>query len=440
MAEPGIAPDSVARCIIVVGTRPEAIKVVPVILELQRSPYIEPLVVSTGQHRELVASVLGLAGIEPDVTLDAGREGQTLNSITHAVIEGFEELLYDLRGGAPERRTRPRLTSPFSKGRPQFPGFTMVHGDTTSALAAGLASAYARLPVFHLEAGLRTGNLLSPFPEELNRRLLSHLSSFHLAPTLANKESLIREGIKGDTIFVTGNTGIDALQWAAALDEPWPDPRLEGIDDGRIVIAVTAHRRENWGDGLRGIAEGIARICRARPDVTVVLPLHPNPRVRAELTAVLDAIPNVILTDPLDYVAFARLLKVATLAITDSGGIQEEGPSIGTPVLVCRETTERPEGVEAGTLRLVGTDPDVIEQEALALLDNPLEYARMRAAENPFGDGHAAERIVGAFEHLIFGGPPPRPFGSDFSRLSVIEMAGYETFDEEDDSVEGAEE
>lgn len=419
---------------VVAGTRPEAIKLVPLILALKASPHIEPLVVSTGQHRALVESVLGLAGITPDVTLDAGHQGQTLNSITYGVIEGFEALLNDLRGGAPERRTRPRLTSPYSKGTPTFPGFTVVHGDTTSALAAGLASAYARLPVFHLEAGLRTGNLLSPFPEELNRRLLSAMASFHLAPTLANKEALIREGIKADTIFVTGNTGIDALQWAASLDEPWEDSRLEGIDDGRTVIVVTAHRRENWGDGLRGVAEGVARICRARPDVTAVLPLHPNPRVRADILPILEGIPNVLLTEPLDYVNFARLLKVATIAITDSGGIQEEGPSIGTPVLVCRDVTERPEGVEAGTLRLVGTDPDVIEREALRLLDDPVEYEHMRAAVNPFGDGRASERIVAAFEHLIFGGPAPLPFGSDFSRKAVMEFAGFETYEDDEEA------
>lgn len=420
------------RCLIVIGTRPEAIKVLPVILALRKSTTIEPFVVTTGQHEGLVEGVLDLAGITPDANLGVGRPGQTLNGVTHRVIEAFKDLLEDLRGGGPERRTQPRLISPYSTGTPKFPGFTLVHGDTTSAMAAGLASANARLPVFHLEAGLRSGNHLEPFPEEINRRVLTTLSSFHIAPTLENKESLIREGIPSEIIFVTGNTGIDALQWAASLQAPWPDPRLEAIDDGRTVIVVTAHRRENWGEGLQGVAEGVARLCRARPDLTVVLPLHPNPRVQADVRPTLEGLPNVILTEPLDYITFARVLKAATLAITDSGGIQEEGPSVGTPVLVCRDVTERPEGVQAGTLRLVGTDPDVIEREALRLLDDPVAYAEMVDAQNPFGDGRAADRIVAAFEHLALGGPAPEQFGPSFSRDQVIEFAGYETYDEDD--------
>jgi len=417
------------RALIVIGTRPEAIKLVPVVLALKASKGILPFVVTTGQHEHLVAPILRLAGIEADASFDIGGPGMSINEIARSVMANVETLLDDLRAG-PERRTRPRLTSPFASGEARFPGFALVHGDTTSALAAGLAATYARLPVFHLEAGLRTGDRNSPFPEELNRTLLSCIASFHLSPTHSNKETLIREGITPGTVMVTGNTGIDALQWAASLGVPWSDPRLAALEDGRQIIVVTAHRRENWGQGLIGIAEGVFRIAAARPDVTIVVPMHPNPIVRTPIEAKLSDLGNVLLTDAIDYVEFARLLKMATIAITDSGGIQEEGPSVGTPVLVTRNTTERPEGVLAGTLRIVGTDPHLIASEALALLDNSVAYQEMQHASNPFGDGHAAERIVQAFEHLAFGAPPPMEFGSGFSREAVLADAGYERFDE----------
>lgn len=417
------------RCLIVIGTRPEAIKLVPVVLALKASAGIIPFVVTTGQHEHLVDPILRLAGITPDASFDIGRPGMTINEIARSVMANVETLLDELRSG-PERRTRPRLTSPFAKGEARFPGFALVHGDTTSALAAGLAASYARLPVFHLEAGLRTGDRNSPFPEELNRTLLASIASFHLSPTHSNKETLIREGVTPSTVMVTGNTGIDALQWAASLEVPWSDPRLAALEDGRQIIVVTAHRRENWGQGIDGIAEGVGRVATARPDVTIVVPMHPNPIVRAPIEAALSGHDNVLLTDAIDYVEFARLLKMATLAITDSGGIQEEGPSVGTPVLVTRNTTERPEGVLAGTLKLVGTDPTLIASEALALLDGSPEYQQMKQATNPFGDGHAAERIVQAFEHLAYGTPPPMQFGPGFSRESVLIDAGYERFNE----------
>jgi len=413
------------RCLIVIGTRPEAIKLVPILLALRKSELIEPYVVTTGQHRDLVDPVLALAGITPNADLAIGRPGQTINDVCVATIQGIDALLADFRGGSTERRSRPRMGLHSAGGARQFPGFVVVHGDTSSAFAAGLASIQARLPVVHLEAGLRTGNRNSPFPEELNRTLLSCIASLHLSPTSKNRDALVREGVNPDTVFVTGNTGIDALKWAASLELPWPDPRLEGLDDGREVVVVTAHRRESWGVGLQGIAEGVRRIAVARPDVTFVLPLHPNPRVRAYVQPPLEHLSNVVLSDALDYVTFARLLKLAKLAITDSGGIQEEGPSVGTPVLVCRDTTERAEGVVAGTLRMVGTDPEVIAAEALELLNNPVAYAHMQGIANPFGDGFASERIVQAFEHLIFDGPPPQQFGPPFSRESVLTDAGY---------------
>lgn len=420
----GLAQQKV-RCLIVIGTRPEAIKLVPILLALRKSELIEPYVVTTGQHRDLVDPVLALAGVTPNADLAIGKPGQTINEVCVATIQGIDALLGDFRGGQAERRSRPRMGTESNRTDRQFPGFVVVHGDTSSAFAAGLASIQARLPVVHLEAGLRTGNRNSPFPEELNRTLLSDIASLHLSPTTKNRDALVREGVNPDTVFVTGNTGIDALKWAASLDLPWPDSRLEGLEDGRELVVVTAHRRESWGAGLQGIAEGVRRIAVARPDTTIVLPLHPNPRVRAYVQPPLESLPNVVLSDALDYVTFARLLKLAKLAITDSGGIQEEGPSVGTPVLVCRDTTERAEGVAAGTLRMVGTNPDVIAAEALELLNNPAAYAKMQGALNPFGDGFASERIVQAFEHLIFNGPPPQQFGAPFNRDSVLSDAGY---------------
>ncbi|MDP2012605.1 MAG: UDP-N-acetylglucosamine 2-epimerase (non-hydrolyzing) [Actinomycetota bacterium] len=413
------------RCLIVIGTRPEAIKLVPILIALRKSKLIEPYVVTTGQHRDLVDPVLALAGVTPHADLAIGMPGQTINDVCVATIKGIDDLLGDFRGGRAERRSRPRMGLASEAGERQFPGFVVVHGDTSSAVAAGLASIQARLPVVHLEAGLRTGNRNSPFPEELNRTLLSCIASLHLSPTSKNRDALVREGVNPDTVFVTGNTGIDALKWAASLDLPWPDARLEGLEDGRGLVLVTAHRRESWGAGLQGIAEGVRRIAVARPDITIVLPLHPNPRVRAYVQPPLENLPNVVLSDALDYVTFARLLKLAKLAITDSGGIQEEGPSVGTPVLVCRDTTERAEGVVAGTLRMVGTNPDVIAAEALELLNNPVAYAKMQGAQNPFGDGFASERIVQAFEHLIFNAPAPQQFGPPFNRDSVLADAGY---------------
>jgi UDP-N-acetylglucosamine 2-epimerase (non-hydrolysing) len=283
---------------------------------------------------------------------------------------------------------------------------TLVHGDTTSALAAALASFHLRIPVIHVEAGLRTGgyNFL-PFPEELNRQLITCIVSFHLAPTAKNQENLVRESVPADQIFVTGNTGIDALRWAALLDVPIGDPALaEMLDRGEEFVVVTAHRRENWGGGLAGIAEGVARVARTHENVRFVVSVHPNPAVRSELGPPLEGLANVLLTPPLPYAEFARRLGHCKFAVTDSGGIQEEAPSLGKPVLVTRNSTERTEGVEAGTLRLVGTDPERIAAFATELLDDPGSYARMASAENPYGNGRAAERIVAALEHLPRGG------------------------------------
>jgi UDP-N-acetylglucosamine 2-epimerase (non-hydrolysing) len=409
---------------VVIGTRPEAIKLFPVVQALQRS-LLRPIVVNSGQHADMVTPVLDLAGIKADVDLAVARPGQTINSVLHEVILGLDNLLTDLRGG-PERRARPRLFGAAGSDSP-YPAAMIVHGDTTTALGAALTAAGVMIPVLHVEAGLRTGQNNSPFPEEFNRQLIARIASFHFAPIVANEQNLVREGIDARRIFVTGNTGLDALAWAAAQRAPWTDRRLAAIEDHPgPVIVVTAHRRENWGGGITGIAEGIARIATARPDSLTVFPMHPNPRLREMITPVLAEVPNVLLVEPMEYAEFARLLACATMAITDSGGVQEEAPSLGTPVLVTREASERMEGLEAGTLKLVGTDPTRISATALTLLDDSEEYERMSKSVNPFGDGHASERIAAALEHLIFGTAAPRPFGPGFDRFAVLESAGYD--------------
>lgn len=399
---------------------------VPVILALRESQLLEPYVVNTGQHADLVVPILDAAGITADVDLRISRPGATINSLVSDCIRAFDDMLMLLRGG-PERRARPRLFGAAEHPGSPYPALTLVHGDTSSAMAVALASIGCKLPVVHVEAGLRTRDILSPFPEELNRQLISRITSFHLAPTPANFANLVREGVDAGRVFITGNTGIDAFHWAASLESPWPDPRLEVLDDPAVsLVVVTAHRRENWGAPLDRIVEAVRRVAIRRPKVLVVWPVHPNPLVRNAVESRLSDIPNVVLTEPIDYIPFARLLKRADLAISDSGGIQEEAPSVGTPVLVAREESERPEGVEAGTLVLVGSDTDKIETLALPLLDDPQMRHRMTDVTNPFGDGHAAQRIRAALEHLVFDTPAPTSYGGAFSREKVLEAAGYE--------------
>ncbi|HUM86706.1 MAG TPA: UDP-N-acetylglucosamine 2-epimerase (non-hydrolyzing) [Actinomycetota bacterium] len=408
------------------GTRPEAIKMLPVVQALRASELLCPFVVNTGQHADLVLPILRAAGIEPDVDLQIGREKNTINGLVRDCVGAFDELLTELRGG-PERRNRPRLFGAAEHPGSAYPALTLVHGDTTSAMAAAMASIGCKLPVVHVEAGLRTRDILSPFPEELNRQLISRMAAFHLAPTPANQANLIREGVDAQRVFVTGNTGIDALHWAAGLHAAWPDDRLRVLDDPDVpVVVVTAHRRENLGQPIRRIATAVQQIAQERPDVVIVWPVHPNPQVRKDVFAVLGMTPNVILTQPIDYIPFARLLQRATLAISDSGGVQEEAPSVGTPVLVAREESERPEGVEAGSLILVGSDVDRIRNIALTLLDDPAARQAMTAVVNPFGDGHAADRVRAALEHLVFDTAAPERFGAAFSRARVLEASGYD--------------
>jgi UDP-N-acetylglucosamine 2-epimerase (non-hydrolysing) len=419
------AGESKRHLLVVVGTRPEAIKLVPLILALERSGWYEPVVLSTGQHEQMVGEIFGLAEIEVDAHLWVGGGRARLNERVATLMRRIDDYVCgryaDLKG---------ELASRELVAAGGYPLATLVHGDTSSAFAAALASFHLRIPVVHVEAGLRTGGLnLTPFPEELNRQLITCIAAVHLAPTAKNEENLVRENVSADQVFVTGNTGIDALHWAAGLDVPIADPAVaELVESDHRIVLVTAHRRENWGGGLAGIAEGIARVAASHPDVRFVLPMHPNPAVRAELRPPLEPLANVLLVEPLRYTSMAKLLARCELVITDSGGLQEEAPSLGKPVLVARESTERTEGVEAGTLRLVGTDPARIAHETERLLDDADAHAAMADAENPYGDGRAAERMVAMFMHLHGHGPPPVPFGPGYTRSAILAASGYDAW------------
>lgn len=375
------------KVLVVYGTRPEAIKLATVIRALQDSPYLEPIVVVTGQHRSMLDQVNFLFGITPKHDLDLIRDRPNLNGITSGVLAGLVPIF--------ER---------------EQPDLVVVQGDTTTVFAAALAASYARIPVAHVEAGLRTGQRYNPFPEEINRRLTSALSSLHLAPTPTSRANLLTEGVDPVDIHVTGNTVIDALLDVAGRALPPTNPSLADLETAERLVLVTSHRRENWGAPMDRIARAIARLARAHPRALFVLPAHLNPIVREALLPPLSGLHNVRVTDPLDYVDMVYTMAAAHLVITDSGGIQEEAPSLGKPVLVLRDTTERPEAVTAGTVRLIGTDENRIVEEASRLLDDPTEYEAMARAVNPYGDGLAAGRVVGAIENFFGEGPRPQEF------------------------------
>lgn len=406
---------------VVVGTRPEAIKLVPVITSLRDSEKFQPVVVSTGQHHHMVEEIFEQAGIGTHVHLWAGTERAGLTERVTTVMRRFNDFILEWFGPHPGEG---ELSRKILEGN--YPAAVIVHGDTSSAMSAALASFHLQIPVLHVEAGLRTGgSIMSPFPEELNRQVITCIAAMNFAPTFENLENLVRENVEVGQIFVTGNTGIDALRWASTLDAPYADPKVQELheSDARVVL-VTAHRRENWGDGLAGIANGIRKLAHRFPDVQFVVPLHPNPRVQHDLGEPLVMFDNVLLTKPLEYTSFARLIGRCDLVITDSGGIQEEAPSLNKPVLVARESTERGEGIDAGTLILVGTDPETIETEAARLLEDPAAYMKVAESPNPYGDGFAAERITQALEFMLTGNNPPVPFGHGFSRREVSDATG----------------
>jgi len=415
-----VATEVRSNVLVLIGTRPEAIKMFPVVHAFGASAYYKPVVVTTGQHKDLVAPILDLAEVEPDIDLDVGQPGLTLNDLVASVVSRLDRFCrerFDATGEA--------VATPEQIRDGGFPVAALVHGDTSSAVAAAVAAFNLRIPVVHVEAGLRTHSTLTPFPEELNRQVITRIAAFHLAPTSINRQNLEREGVRDEQIFVTGNTGIDALVFAASRRVPFDDPAVGAVvDSGAPYVVVTAHRRENWHGGLGRISLAIGRLASAHPEVRFVVPQHPNPLVRAELGRPLAEHPNVVVTEPLAYASFAHLMSKATAILTDSGGIQEEAPALGVPVLVARESTERIEGLGAGTLRLVGTDTERIVRELELLFADPEAFA-VEPEKNPYGDGRAAERIVGAFEYLGGFGAAPRRFGSPFSRREVLEAAGY---------------
>ena len=359
------------RILFIFGTRPEAIKLCPVIRHMRAAGELEVKVSVTAQHRAMLDQVLECFEVRPDYDLDLMTPGQTLAQITARAISALDPLL------ASER-----------------PDMAVVQGDTTTTMAGAMAAFYRHIPVAHVEAGLRTWDLAQPFPEEMNRLIAGRLATLHFAPTAGARRNLLVEGIPAERIRVTGNTGIDAvLHVAGALEQGRMHSRAWPWLDGRKkLIVVTAHRRESFGDGFERICEALARLAD-RADVQIVYPVHRNPNVLDPVTRLLDGRPNISLTEPLDYVSFVDLMRRAYLLITDSGGIQEEAPSLGKPVLVMRERTERPEAVDAGTVKLVGTDPLKISGEAARLLEDEREYGRRSRIHNPYGDGHASERI-----------------------------------------------
>ena len=359
---------------VVIGTRPEAIKMAPVVLELEKHrAYFETKICITGQHREMLNQMLQVFDLRPDYDLGVMKAGQSLAEVTSACLTGLDQVLQQ-----------------------EHPDVVLVQGDTTTTLAASLAAYYRQIPVGHIEAGLRTGKKHDPFPEEINRRLTTHISDFHFAPTQAARSNLIQEGVSPEAISVTGNTVIDALLLTKARLAEEPKTTVEGLGptDGSRIILVTAHRRESFGPPFRRICEAVRAIAESRRDVLVVYPVHLNPNVRAPVHEILDGVPNVRLLAPLDYVSFVACMQRAYILLTDSGGIQEEGPSLGKPVLVMREVSERPEAITAGTALLTGTNPEVIVSAVSSLLDDPSRYRQMTSRSNPYGDGFASERIV----------------------------------------------
>ncbi|MCG9895526.1 MAG: UDP-N-acetylglucosamine 2-epimerase (non-hydrolyzing) [Fimbriimonadaceae bacterium] len=369
------------KVVCIVGTRPDAIKTMPVMLALRARPEFQPVMLSTGQHREMLEQVFSSFGVRPDEDLGLMRHGQSLAELSARALEGLDAAL---------DRHRPDMV--------------FAQGDTTTTFIAALAAFYRGIPFGHVEAGLRTGDMASPFPEEFNRRAAALTAAQHYAPTEWAAENLRCEGFAPDSILVTGNTGIDAvLQMAGRLEQTWL-PEHEGP-----VVLLTTHRRENWGAPQAAVARAVLRLCDAVPDLQVVVAMHRNPKVREVLQPILGGRPDIHLIEPPDYPQFVKLMQRSTLILTDSGGVQEEAPSFGIPVLVLRDTTERPEGVDAGCAELIGTDEEAVFARSLTLLTDPEAHARMARSASPYGDGQASDRIVDAALAYLTGRRGARP-------------------------------
>ena len=352
------------------GTRPEAIKMAPLVKELEKRKEIESIVCVTAQHREMLDQVLDVFDIKPDYDLNIMKQGQTLADITTRALVGLEDVI---------KKERPNIV--------------LVHGDTTTTFAGALAAYYNQIDIGHVEAGLRTWNKYSPFPEEMNRQMVDRVTDMFFAPTEVSKNNLLNEGIEENKIYVTGNTAIDAMK--TTVKEDYNNEVLDWVRDDRMIL-LTAHRRENLGNPMRNIFKGIKRIVDEYEDIKVVYPIHMNPKVREVAYEVFGDMDRIKLIEPLEVIDFHNFQNKSYIILTDSGGIQEEAPSLGKPVLVLRDTTERPEGIKAGTLKLVGTNEQVIYNETKKLLDDKEEYNKMSKASNPYGDGYASERIVDA--------------------------------------------
>ena len=375
------------------GTRPEAIKMAPVVKALEAADDMESIVTVTAQHREMLDQVLHLFSITPDYDLNIMSQGQTLYDVTCKALLGLQGVLKEAK-----------------------PDVVLVHGDTTTTFVGALAAFYEGIPVGHVEAGLRTGNIYSPFPEEMNRKLTGAIGTYHFAPTSTSESNLLKENINPAHLYVTGNTVIDALQTTVQTDYTFKEELLNQIDYiNNKVILVTTHRRENLGDPMRNVYEAIRDIINEQEDVEVIFPMHRNPKVRNIVQDVLGHMDRVHLIEPLEYEPFANLMARTYLIMTDSGGIQEEAPSLGKPVLVLRDTTERPEAVEAGTVKLVGTDKESVYRTATELLVNETAYLVMSNAVNPYGDGLASDRIVQALRYEFFEDQDkPTTFGKSY--------------------------
>lgn len=360
------------------GTRPEAIKMCPLVLEMRKYPeYLEPVVAVTAQHREMLDQVLSLFGIVPDYDLNIMTAGQTLYDVTCRALMGLKDVL-----------------------EKAAPDIVLVHGDTTTTFVGALAAFYRQIPIGHVEAGLRTGNKFSPFPEEMNRKLTAALTDFHFSPTSTAKANLLKENVPAENIYVTGNTVIDALQTTVRKDFDFHNPKLEeALRSGHKLILMTTHRRENLGAPMRHVYQALKEVLKDNPDAEAIFPMHKNPKVREVAEAVLGKMDRVHLLEPMDYEPFANLMARVDIVLTDSGGIQEEAPALGKPVLVLRNTTERPEAVTAGTVKLIGTGKEDVYAATSRLLNDAKYYRSMSEAVNPYGDGKASKRIVSFLLH-----------------------------------------
>lgn len=369
------------KVLFIFGTRPEAIKMAPLIKEVEKSAGLQARVCVTAQHRQMLDQVLRIFNIEPDYDLNIMTSNQSLFDITSRVVSGLQKILAD-----------------------EKPALVVVQGDTTTTFAGALAAYYTRTSVAHVEAGLRTGNKFAPFPEEINRRLTSVITDIHLPPTEWARDNLLKEGVDPSTVYVTGNTVIDALFYVVdglRKSNPHFERLFDGIDFNKRMVLITGHRRENFGEGFINICEAIRELAQNKPDVEFVYPVHFNPNVRGPVNKILNGITNVHIIEPLDYEPFVYAMDRSHIILTDSGGVQEEAPSLGKPVLVMRDTTERPEALKAGTVRLVGTDRKKIVGGVTKLLDDAGEYSSMSRAHNPYGDGKASQRIVRIFEENL---------------------------------------